>query len=64
MRNNGHWLAVDDQPRVWFSIRELESAPHAPPSPIETWSYTETLAAMISAIERRSGLMEVTTARQ
>jgi hypothetical protein len=64
MRNSEQWLCVDDEPRMWFARHELESAPRAPAAPFETWSYTETLAAMISAIERRAGLMEVTTARQ
>jgi hypothetical protein len=38
MRNQGQWLAVDDQPRVWFARHELEQAPGAPATPIEEWS--------------------------
>jgi hypothetical protein len=62
MRHAGQWLAVDDQPRVWFAMSELLSSPHAPSRPFREWTSEQTLACMVEAIERRSGLMEVTRA--
>jgi hypothetical protein len=64
MSNQGQRLAVDDDPRLWFSMSERMSAPHAPQKPFREWTAEQTLACMFEAIERRSGLTEVTTATQ
>jgi hypothetical protein len=64
MRSAGQWLAIDDQPRVWIARHELEASPAAPATPIEQWSETQMLGAMLEAISRRAGMMEVTNAPQ
>jgi len=61
--SRGRWLYCDNQPRVWFARHELEQAPHVPTAPLEEWSGTETLAAMIEAITRRADLTEASTVR-
>jgi hypothetical protein len=63
MRQACQWLQIDDRPAVWFSRYELETCPHAPATPIESWSDTETLAAMLESLSRRSEIKEVTTAK-
>jgi hypothetical protein len=59
----GRWLFCDDQPRVWFSRRELQQAPNAPNAPLEAWTSEQMLAAMMEAT-RRADVKEVCRERQ